>query len=108
MNDFMDWLNSQLNQTGWGYNELARRAGVSGSTISHIMSGRNKPGFEFCAQIARALNLSEDFVFRKAGLLPPLPPETAIAQEAHRLVRLIPPDRQQLALEILRLFAKSS
>jgi transcriptional regulator with XRE-family HTH domain len=70
--EFPDWLNQELNKRGWTYSELARRAGISHSTVSTVISRASKPGPEFCLGIARALGLPPEDVFRKAELLPPL------------------------------------
>lgn len=34
--------------------EFAERIGVAGSSISHILSGRNKPGFDFIERMVRS------------------------------------------------------
>lgn len=103
--DFITWLNNELDKLGWNYSELARRSGLTTSGVSVFVTRQRNPTWHFCAKIARALDFSEDFVFRKAGLLPPLPQETAEIQETDRLMRLIPPDRRRLALAILQLLA---
>ncbi len=103
--DFITWLNNELDKLGWNYSELARRSDLTTSGVSVFVTRQRNPTWDFCAKIARALGHSEDAVFRKAGLLPPLPPETAELREADRLMRLIPPERRQLALKILRQFA---
>ena len=69
MNDFVDWLNSRLKERNWSYSELARRAGVSPSNVSMVMSEQLKPSFEFCSKISRGLNLPPSLAMQKAGLL---------------------------------------
>lgn len=70
--DFDQWLIYELNTRGISQAELARMAGVSNTAISDAISMKHPPGFKLCAAIADALGLSPEFVFRKAGLLPPV------------------------------------
>ncbi len=42
-----DQLNKLLNHYGLSANKLADAIGVQPSSISHILSGRNKPSFDF-------------------------------------------------------------
>jgi transcriptional regulator with XRE-family HTH domain len=74
VNEFVDWLIAEMDRRGWNNSDLARAADVVPSTVSMIISGQKKPGWEFSKGVARALGLPPDFVFSKAGLLPPMPP----------------------------------
>jgi transcriptional regulator with XRE-family HTH domain len=71
--DFVSWLNDEMNKRGWSNSELHRRSGMATSTISMILGGQNKPGWDFCLAIANALGEPPEKVFRLANLLPPLP-----------------------------------
>lgn len=88
VNTFIDWLNSELDQRGWSRAVLAKKSGVSQSTLSLIYSEQRDPGTETCRAIAGAFNYPPDFVFRKAGLLPeledPQPPGIAELQGIYR------------------------
>ena len=70
MNVFAQWLDGQMRERNWSYNELARRAGVSSASVSMVMTGQQKPGVDFCRGVAGALNQAPEHVFRLAGLLP--------------------------------------
>ena len=67
---FEDWLEQQLAARNWRPIDLARAAGVAGPTITRILNGDRKLGPETAVAIARALGLSPEYVFRRAGLLP--------------------------------------
>ena len=56
---------------GWRQAELARRVGVSRSTISDIVNNRRLPGTDVCVRIAGALHIPPQDVLRLAGHLPP-------------------------------------
>ncbi len=68
---FTDWLDEELARRNWRPADLARAAGISSATISHLYSGARKPGPEVAVAIAKGLNLPPEYVFRQAGLLPP-------------------------------------
>ena len=77
---FIDWLNGQLQERDWTYSKLSKRMGVVPSTVSMVLSGKTSPTWEFCAGVAQALGQPPEDVFRRAGLLPPVPdPEGARA-----------------------------
>jgi transcriptional regulator with XRE-family HTH domain len=71
--EFVNWLIEELNTRGWNNSELARRANISPSMVSVVISGHSKPGINFCVGVARAFNMSPEQVQRLAGLIPPLP-----------------------------------
>jgi len=85
MSDFTDWLNAELNTRGWGYNELARRAGLSSGGVSIVMTERQRPGWEFCTKIADALVEKPERVLRLAGLLRSEPPSEATVELRRKL-----------------------
>jgi transcriptional regulator with XRE-family HTH domain len=70
MEDFVTWLNTELNARGWSRSELARRGGVSAEAISQAISGKTRPGLKLCRAVAKAFGLSLEEVQRRAGLLP--------------------------------------
>ena len=99
---FSDWLNDELQARGWALNELGRRAGVSSAAVSLVMSGQRNAGPEFCRGVAVALDLPPVIVFRKAGLLPPIDPETERSRELQYLFRRLGDEDQTIMLTILR------
>lgn len=101
-NAFLAWLDAELAQRRWSYHQLARRAGVSHSTLGRLRRGA-VPGWGLCHALAGAFDLPPEHVLRQAGLLPPVPPEQAEYEEFRRLLaRLSQDDRREL-LEIARL-----
>jgi transcriptional regulator with XRE-family HTH domain len=69
LQEFAEWLQGELDRRGWDQSKLARRAGVSQGQVSRVLSGTRGLGPDTCRAIARALDLPEEVVFRKAGLL---------------------------------------
>jgi len=103
---FSSWLLNELTSRGWSQAELARRAGVSRTAISDVISEKHYAGFELCVAIARALNLPPETVFRAAGLLPPVTPDTEYAEQILHLLRQLSPQEQEEILELLRFKAE--
>lgn len=50
--------------------QLADGAGVSATTVSEVIRGHREPTWEFCALVAKPLEVSPVRLFRMAGLLP--------------------------------------
>jgi len=71
-NEFVTWLNDELNRRGWSNSELARRANVVPSTVSMILTQEKEPSPETCVGIARAFGIAPERVFRLVGILPPI------------------------------------
>lgn len=67
---FTSWLDEEMALRNWRPADLVRASGISSGTLSHIYAGTRKIGPEVATAIATALDLSPEYVFRKAGLLP--------------------------------------
>ena len=100
--DFVTWLDSELKARGWSTRELARRAGVSPAAISNVLNRHNRPGKRTCKGVARALETSPEDIFRRAGILPPVPSLDANAEVMLHLFRNLPDDEQERVLTIMR------
>jgi transcriptional regulator with XRE-family HTH domain len=67
--DFPSWLQDRLDEKGWRSTELAKRAELSDAAISRILRGERKADPDTLKALSRALKISEEDVFRAAGLL---------------------------------------
>jgi transcriptional regulator with XRE-family HTH domain len=88
--DFVIWLDEILTERNWSDNELAKRAGLSHSSISKARSGI-LPQWEACKAIAHALGVNPILVFRKAGLLPPGPADDVRFEDWKELIPQLDP-----------------
>ena len=71
MNDKLsDWISNELQRRGWSQREVARRGGISHSTVSDVLSGQRTPTADFCIAIANAFGTSRADVLTRAGILP--------------------------------------
>jgi transcriptional regulator with XRE-family HTH domain len=107
METFPDWLEWQIKQRGWKPADLARAADLPNATISRILNETRQAGPDACKKIARALNVSQEEVFRRRGFLDPLPPGvldhhmTPEERELIGLHRRLPPDRREAAFHMI-------
>ena len=56
-NDLNRWIETKIKDNGWSISELARRAGVSQSYVSRVLSSKEKPGAKFYLGMAKAFDL---------------------------------------------------
>lgn len=96
------WLVKELDARGWSHRELSRRASVSQTTVSDVISEKRPATWDFCAAMARALGVSADDVFVLAGLKPAPPPPVPEESEALSLLRDLPTTERSVVLKQLR------
>ena len=99
---FSKWLNQELLLRGWNPADLARHEGISQGQVSNILNAKRNAGPNTCRAIAHALGYSEEYVFRRAGLLSPENPNITEEKEAVHLLRQLSPSRRRAAIDMLR------
>jgi transcriptional regulator with XRE-family HTH domain len=97
MNEFSEWLLEEIEKRGLNYSEIGRRGGPSHARISQVVSG-DKPGLDFCTDLARAFRISPESVLRRAGHIPPKPEEE---EEFEELVYEIGQMNRQQRIRVL-------
>ena len=100
--ELTEWLRQEAEERGWSFREMARRGGLSSGAISNVMTGNAPAGWDLCVGIAQALEIPPEGVFRKAGLLPPLPPAVEEEQEVVGIVRSLPDGVRRTVVTMLR------
>lgn len=96
--EFVKWLENELRIRDWKLSDLARAAGVSPATITHILNEERNLGPDVGRAIARALMISEIEIFRHAGLLSPEPSDSHLETLFYLWPRLSKQRRQDLVL----------
>lgn len=69
MENFSDWLRSELDKRNWSQSDLSRYSGISPTQIGRIFSGERSLGLESLVALAKALGISPITIMRKLGLL---------------------------------------
>lgn len=100
--EFVEWLQQQLQERGWDQSELARRGGIARSQVSRLMSGERRPGPTTCRAIARAFHMPVEEVFRRAGVLPRNRKVPAELEELQHYFLELGTEDQQRVLIIVR------
>lgn len=98
---FVAWLQNELDEQGWSRADLARATGFHKGSISNVLNGQRQPSVEFVLAVARALKVKPEDLYRRAGLLPPVPSpaQDPLLDEALEILKRLPPDEQQNVIE---------
>lgn len=101
MDDLSSVLNRELNRRGLSMRALARRAKVSVTTISNIISQQNDASADVCVKLARALDIDPSKFLRLAGHLKPLPPAAEDEAEVLHAYRRLSEQQRQVIRQAL-------
>lgn len=102
MESFSDWLVNEMKKRDLSPADLARLSGKAQAVISRVLNNERDPAPETLTALARALRLPPEIVFRRAGLLPPVSPDTEYREELLYLFSELPPSEQEEIIELLR------
>jgi len=95
MEDFSDWLQTQLNNRNWKKSDLARRSGVSAAQITRIIKREQQPGIESLDAFSHALHESPITLYTAAGLYKPIDIDESTIDRFRLLIKNLSP--QELA-----------
>lgn len=84
--------------------DLAKRAGVSNPYLSQIERGLRKPSAEILQQIARALEISAETLYERAGMLDPKESQGNAVVDAIAVDGRLSDEQKQAMLAIYRSF----
>ena|SRR3990167_1019554 len=97
--NFSAWLQAEMDRRGYTQAELARRSGLSGATVSLILSGERAPGARTCKALAHALGLPDITVLRAAGHVDEeLEKPPRFAEWIHIFMQASPEQRERMLL----------
>lgn len=105
--DLGDFIRQQRQRADLSLRRLAERAGISNPYLSQIERGIRKPSAEILKQLSRALSISAETMYSRAGLIEEgsTPPTVVEAIEADD--RLTPRHKQVL-LDLYRTLIETS
>ncbi len=106
MSEFTDWVITELNQRGWSYSELGRRAEISKGIISPVLGNKRKPGMKFCLGVARAFGMPPEEVLQRAGLSYLKRNESPVTDELAKCASYLPKEDQDILLRLARMMLK--
>lgn len=114
------WLNREMMQRGWSLRQIAKRAGISHTTIVKLANGIGHPEIKTCRALAQAMSVPVEDVLRLAGILPTgqlIIREAAVTYNTHneadnetrllQLWRVLSPADRALLLDIAARLAEA-
>lgn len=97
---FSDILTSLRRKAGYSQSDLGKLLNRSNTCISMYEQGRRMPDYDTMLRISELFNVSMDYLYEKEV---PAEPELTESESALiALFRQIPPERQQIYLQLLR------
>ena len=100
--DIGSFIRSQRENAQVSVRQLAERAGVSNPYLSQVERGLRKPSADVLAQIAKALRVSAEVLYVRAGILEPS--ETSQVRDAIITDTAITERQKQVLLDIYSSF----
>jgi len=104
LHDVGEFIRLQRENAQQSIRDLARSAGVSNPYLSQIERGIRKPSADILQQIARALEISAESLYVRAGILDGTPPGTSSVPEAITNDGKLTPEQRQSLLSVYRSF----
>ena len=103
---FVRWLKKTMKEKGWGLRETARRAGLTHSPLSYILTNGAMPSFDTCVGLAKAFDVPLESVLVGAGFLPGVDDDPTREEIIFLLKRVKNPASLRLVLSVLRSIVK--
>lgn len=105
--DLGEFIRAQRERADLSLRRLADRAGVSNPYLSQIERGIRKPSAEILKRISRALSISAETLYSRAGLIEEGGPAPAVAEAVEADPQLSPRQKQVL-LDLYRAMLNAS
>lgn len=108
LHDVGEFIRQQRENAQQSIRDLARAAGVSNPYLSQIERGIRRPSAEILQQIARALEISAESLYVRAGILDGTPPAASSVPEAIMNDERLTVEQRQSLLSVYRSFVASN
>lgn len=106
--DVGEFIKSQREVARMSVRHLAELAGVSNPYLSQIERGLRNPSAEILQQIARALQISAESLYERAGLLSPDGTQRGGVRDAIAADEALTPEQRQALLNVYESFVGSN
>ena len=104
LHDVGEFIRQQRENAQKSIRDLARSAGVSNPYLSQIERGIRRPSADILQQIARALEISAETLYVRAGILDGSPPPASSVPEAINNDERLTGEQKQSLLSVYRSF----
>lgn len=107
--DFVDYIESELQRREWSRSDLARKGDITPTQVTRILSRKQMAGKDFCQAIARAFNVPEEEIFRRAGILTSKSKLSPLAERAAHIVESMQSEEaKEIMVDFLESYADKS
>ena len=107
--DFVEFVNSEMQSREWSRADLSRKSGIAAPQITRVLNREQDPGELFCKGIARAFNVPEEDIFRRAGILTSKSKLSPLAERAAHLVESIDDEKEkEMVIRFLESYSETS
>lgn len=86
-------------------NDLARRADLQASAVSHFETGARKPSFDNLKRLADALRVTTDYLLGRSG---PMDASATTVDKLHRHYSGLSTEYQEMADDFVRMLAEKA
>jgi len=108
LHDVGEFIRAQRESAQKSIRDLARTAGVSNPYLSQIERGIRRPSAEILQQIARALEISAETLYVRAGILDGTPPQVSSVPRAITADQRLTSEQKLSLLSVYRSFVGTS
>lgn len=108
LHELGDFIRQQRENAQQSIRDLARSAGVSNPYLSQIERGIRRPSAEILQQIARALEISSETLYVRAGILDTESSRRPSVPEAINADDRLTPEQRQSLLSVYRSFVTAN
>lgn len=108
LHDVGEFIRQQRENAQKSIRDLARAAGVSNPYLSQIERGIRRPSADILQQIARALEISAETLYVRAGILDGTPPEVSSVPESILADEHLTNEQKQSLLSVYRSFLSAN
>lgn len=105
--DLGDFIRQQRERANLSLRRLAERAGISNPYLSQIERGIRKPSAEILSRLSRALEISANSLYSKAGLMDEAL-ESPTISEAIDADGLLSPSQKKVLLDMYKALIQSN
>ena len=108
LHDVGEFIRQQRESAQKSIRDLAKSAGVSNPYLSQIERGIRRPSADILQQIARALEISAETLYVRAGILDGTPPVASSVPEAIMNDERLSNEQKASLLSVYRSFVEAS
>jgi len=100
---FSNWLIREIEERNLSQSKFADKIGLTRQAITNIITRQSMPSNETLKSMAHVLGCSDVYLFRKAGILDPIPEKTAQTEELLYLFDQFPDNEKADLITYMRI-----